>query len=188
MTEERLISFDTDELIRSAAGSGQVEGLAIPSAAFSASHSPFAAVTRTEGEGGTPVRFFFTVSVPEDPDDGLADQLWSNAVLNAATLVLERELAEEAEEEGLVLSEMKGPGIGGIPIGLTTGIVEITGAERIGVSVNGEGTMCPPFTRCGFFTALGPGDEADEVSCGGCRGCAGSGQGCALCIRRQKMI
>ena len=103
-------------------------------------------------------------------------------------MILEKDFRREAEEEGLTLSELRGPGLAGLPIELTRTIAEMTLAGRIGVTVSEEGLMRPPFTRCGFYLAGSESDIAENRGTQGCECCLGSSQGCALCIRGQKMI
>ena len=189
IAEERLICFDMDEVHGLASRMESVRGLEEPGEDFFTGHLPLASVLAEVPEEGQGMRrFLFTVSLPEAEGDGLAEGLWSNAILNAATLILEKDLKDEAEALGLMLSEMAGPGIGGTPLELASAIVEMTRAERIGVSVSEDGVMRPPFTRCGSFIAGTREELAENAGMSGCAGCRGKAQGCALCIRNQKMV
>ena len=188
MTEERLVYFDIAEVMERAEGMESVMGLPAPDASYSGTHIPMA-VMRIEDAGDEgPVRTFFTVTVPGSDKDGLTEELWSNAVLNAATVILEDELRGEAKERGLELSEMRGPGLGGLPAELSSAIVELTGADRIGVTVNEDHVMSPPFTRCGLYTAAAPGSKAEEGPEAGCGSCLGKAQGCVLCMRNRNLL
>ena len=188
MAEERLIYFDADEIPERASVMDSVKGLEAPDEAFYKSHMPMAALRIEEPETGGPMMIFFTVTVPGGEEDGLPEELWSNALLNSASLILEDELKEEAEKRGLVLSEQRGPGLGGLPHELAAAIVERTGADRIGVSVNDQMVMSPPFTRCGYYIAAQPGSESPDGCEAGCGSCLGKAQGCVLCMRNKNLL
>ena len=191
MNEERLICYDIEEVKELAARMDSVSGLEMPGEDFFEALRPMASVLAEDpgntADGGIK-RFLFTLSIPDEAGEDLIAGLWANAVLNAASVILERDLRREAEAEGLAISELRGPGLAGLPIELSRTIVEMTQAERIGVTVGEEGIMRPPFTKCGFYLAGPESAIAGTGGPAGCECCLGSSQGCSVCILGRNLL
>lgn len=137
--------------------------------------------------------YILSVGEVSTVSDSIANQLfadiWGTSFVDTARDLLqeelEKEMMQELNREGFVLSSSFGPGFYGMDVTMMKNFFEVLDGSKIGVNLRGNSLLVPLKSCAGFFVAV----EGEWVlPPRDCQNCLGNSGGCRFCKNNPQRV